>query len=155
MLLILTTEPPTKVQQLQATQSTNTTITIQWNAPANTGGRNDLVYQISYRRIGSEQIITSTTTQNTHQLTGLQPLSEYRITVVSANGITLGLTDVAAITLESRKAEITSNTTEGGMLVKNPWKIRYNYFNLTSLCCLSLRIPPHPVVYQCLVLQHK
>ena len=72
------------------------------------------MYQISYRRIGSEQIMTSTTTQTTHQLTGLQPLSEYRITVVSANGITLGLTDVAAITLDSRTAVITGNTTEGG-----------------------------------------
>ena len=108
------TEPPTRVQQLQATQSTNTSITLQWSAPTNTGGRSDLVYQISYRRIGSEQIMTSNTTQITHQLTGLQPLSEYRITVASANGITLGLTDVAAITLDSRTAVITSNTTEGG-----------------------------------------
>ena len=72
------------------------------------------MYQISYRRIGSEQIMTSTTTQTTHQLTGLQPLSEYRITVVSANGITLGLTDVAAITRESRTTVVTGNTTEGG-----------------------------------------
>ena len=72
------------------------------------------MYQISYRRIGSEQIMTSTTTQTTYQLTGLQPLSEYRITVVSANGITLGLTDVAAITRESRTAVVTGNTTEGG-----------------------------------------
>ena len=72
------------------------------------------MYQISYRRIGSEQIMTSTTTQITYQLTGLQPLSEYRITVVSANGITLGLTDVAAITRESRTAVVTGNTTEGG-----------------------------------------
>ena len=114
MLLILTTEPPTRVQQLQATQSTNTSITLQWNAPTNTGGRSDLVYQISYRRIGSEQIMTSSTTQTTHKITGLQPLSEYRIRVVSANGITLELADVAAITMDSRTAEITSSTTEGG-----------------------------------------
>ena len=111
-----TAVPPSSVQNLQAPDNgrTNTSITIQWTAPATTGGRSDLVYQISYRRIGTEQSIMKTTTQTSDQLTGLQPLSEYAIMVVSANGITEGLPNVAAITLQSRTATLSASTTEGG-----------------------------------------
>ena len=78
--------PPSSVQNLQAPDNgrTNTSITIQWTAPATTGGRSDLVYQISYRRIGTEQTIMKTTTQ-TSQLAAAT--LQYSITVVSANGI--------------------------------------------------------------------
>ena len=113
-MLLSTAEPPSSVQNLQATQHTNTSIRIQWTAPATIGGRSDLVYQISYRRIGTEQVIMMNTTQTSYQLTGLQPLSEYTITVVSANGITEGLPNVAAITLQSRTVTISASTTEGG-----------------------------------------
>ena len=112
-MLLSTAEPPSNVQNLQATQRTNTSIRIQWTA-ATTGGRSDLVYQISYRKIGTEDANMRTTTQTSYQLTGLQPLSEYKITVVSANGITKGLPDVEAVTLKSRTAKIPASTTEGG-----------------------------------------
>ena len=82
-MLLSTAVPPSKVQNLQAPGNdlTNTSIRIQWTTPATTGGRSDLEYQISYRRIGSEQVTMRTTTQTSYQLTGLQPLSEYTITV--------------------------------------------------------------------------
>ena len=115
-MLLFTAVPPSSVQNLQAPDNalTNTGIRIQWTAPATTGGRSDLVYQISYRRIGTKQVTMRTTTQTSYQLTGLQPLSEYKITVVSANGITEGLPNVAAITLQSRTVTISVSTTEGG-----------------------------------------
>ena len=113
-----TAVPPSSVQELQAPDLTNTSITIQWTAPATTGDRSDLVYQISYRRIGTEQATIKNITQTSYQLTGLEPLSEYKITVVSANGITEGLPNVAAITLQSRTAIISASTTEGGWYSK-------------------------------------
>ena len=115
-MLLSTAVPPSKVQNLQAPGNdlTNTSIRIQWTTPATTGGRSDLEYQIGYCRIGSEQVTMRTTTQTSYQLTGLQPLSEYTITVVSANGITEGLPNVAAITLQSRTVTISASTTEGG-----------------------------------------
>ena len=115
-MLLSTAVPPSKVQNLQAPDDglTNTSIRIQWTAPATTGGRSDLVYQISYRKIGTEDANMRTTTQTSYQLTGLEPLSEYKITVVSANGITKGLPDVEAVTLKSRTAKIPASTTEGG-----------------------------------------
>ena len=78
-MLLSTAEPPSNVQNLQATGNdrTNTSIRIQWTAPATTGGRSDLEYQISYRKIGTEDVNMRTTTQTSYQLTGLEPLSEY------------------------------------------------------------------------------
>ena len=117
-MLLSTAVPPSKVQNLQAPGNdlTNTSIRIQWTTPATTGGRSDLERRIrlATRRIGSEQVTMRTTTQTSYQLTGLQPLSEYTITVVSANGITEGLPNVAAITLQSRTVTISASTTEGG-----------------------------------------
>ena len=102
------------MQQLQVNASSNTSITVCWKTPANTGGRSDLFYKISYRRIGTEKTTTVNTTADIYLITGLLPLSEYRITVVSTNGITEGIPNVAAITQQSRTTVITANTTEGG-----------------------------------------
>ena len=115
-MLLSTAVPPSKVQNLQAPGNdlTNTSIRILWTAPATTGGRSDLEYQISYRRIGSEEVNMRTTTQTSYQLTGLQPLSQYTITVVSANGITKTLPNVEAITLQNRTVTISASTKEGG-----------------------------------------
>ena len=108
-----TTVPPTKVQNLRVTRRSNTTITIEWNTPV-TIGREDIFYRISYRRVGSEDPIIRNTTQTSYQLTGLQPLSVYKITVVSSNDITEEMEDIAAITLSKRTVLIIDGTTEGG-----------------------------------------
>ena len=64
------TEPPSSPQNLVFTV-TSTTISLSWDQPLSLGGRNDLLYVISYQAEGTEDKATRTVGIANLTLTGL------------------------------------------------------------------------------------
>ena len=94
----------------------DTTATISWTAPTNSGGRSDVFYTVGYKT--NEEIEFSyyspsppiTATYVT--ITGLQPLTTYVVVVVAENGITQEYTDTSEASRTTSPLNFT--TKEGG-----------------------------------------
>ena len=60
MFLLTILGPPTAIQNLMVTFTTSTSVNLAWD-PANSGGRDDLVYIIYFREEGSNDLIQAAT----------------------------------------------------------------------------------------------
>jgi ephrin-A len=97
--------------------SDSNSLKVTWNPPADDGGRNDVSYTVEYQkasllhlgymqagRVGVGRPLMFT-------ITGLKPVTEYQIRIISHNGVTES--DVGGVSLESRTCTTTGTTTEG------------------------------------------
>ena len=62
VLALFFIEPPSKIRNLIIVTTTSTTISLAWD-PADSGGRDDLVYIVFFREEGSNDIIQAETVQ--------------------------------------------------------------------------------------------
>lgn len=137
--------PPGGPINLSIASVTANTVTIQWLAPHDTGGRSDMHYVVN-----ASNSIEPITTMDTHiTLTDLQPLNTYTITITAENGVS-NYSNLTA----NRKMTITINTAAGmckflyELLIKGhlfsrksikwPWSHRCCNSNITVKCILTV-----------------
>ena len=105
------TEAPSAPRNLQVLQVTNTTVRLSWDPPVSNGGRDDLVYQLSYQIATSSEPVTiyGSVNMTEGQITGLRPFTQYVVFVSSENGVsTLAIDD------SGRTVSASITTLEGG-----------------------------------------
>ncbi|XP_076451598.1 ephrin type-A receptor 4-like isoform X2 [Babylonia areolata] len=84
------TRPPSKPRNLIVHSTTSSSVTLNWDPPADLGGRNDLEYRISCAECGNQVLYRPgwhgfNTTSVT--ITNLNPSFSYRIIVYAENGV--------------------------------------------------------------------
>ena len=85
------TEPPSVPVGLTLTEQ-QTSITVHWSSPAETGGRSDLYYQVEHSDpdnlgtyIGTDYVSGTSTRRKV--FSGLRPYTQYCIRVIAHNGV--------------------------------------------------------------------
>ena len=85
------TEPPSDPRDCQASAVSNVSISLEWNPPAENGGRSDVQYTVSYQRTDSLHLGYDTAANNLKEtgfeITGLNPLTDYKVKVCAENGV--------------------------------------------------------------------
>jgi len=99
---------------LTVLQVTNTSVQLSWDPPVNNGGRDDLEYQLSYKRAGVPDNVTVYGRINVTmgQITGLRPFIQYVVMVSGENGVSAQATDTSGRTVSA-----TTTTEEGGEFI--------------------------------------
>ena len=96
----------------------DTTATISWTAPSNSGGRSDVFYMVGCKSAKEEEFNyaspTSPITATQVNITGLQPLTYYSCMVVAGNGITAENKGLSPLPRTSSPTNFT--TKEGGII---------------------------------------
>jgi len=105
------TEPPSAPCNLTVLQVTNTSVQLSWDPPVSNGGRDDLEYQLSYKRAGVPNNVTvyGRVSVTVGQITGLRPSTQYVVMVSGENGVSAQAPDAS-----ERTVSATITTEEGG-----------------------------------------
>ena len=110
---LITLAPPTAVRNPTVVRSTENTITVRWERPANVG-RDDYYYVVEYSKdvgvvITSIGDLRDTGNTVTHIIEGLNPGTNYVITISVHNGVS----DQDIENADKRKVQISAATREG------------------------------------------
>ncbi len=109
------TAPPSTPLDLTIEDCTNTTVSLCWEPPSNDGERSDLFYRVIYQRTDSLHLGFNVAVSSVHDtcfnVTGLEPLTDYKVYVVSENAVS---SEFLVDDQEQRSSVIDATTKEGG-----------------------------------------
>ena len=79
---------PSGITGLRVLEVNETSIAVQWEAPSDSGGRDDVVYTVKHKPVEGHTSLENTTSKETeHTFTLLKPATTYIIQVIVENGV--------------------------------------------------------------------
>jgi len=108
------TAPPSSAQNVNPIVRRNTTVVVGWDHPLSNGGRNDIYYDVKYRKVSSTGPFAPAgqTSESPFTVQGLKPVTQYYIRITAENGVS----DQEAGSQDERTTEIVVDTREGSKL---------------------------------------